>query len=83
MERSDIMASVSELAIEILGVEPELVTEDARITDDLDADSLDLVELIKALEERFDITVPDADLENLTTVGSVLDLVSDHLSART
>jgi acyl carrier protein len=83
MDRSEIMASVSELAVEILAVEPALVIEEAQITADLDADSLDLVELIKAVEERFDITVPETDLEDVTTIGLVVDLVSDRLSART
>jgi acyl carrier protein len=83
MDRSEIMASVSELAVEILAVEPALVIEEAQITADLDADSLDLVELIKAVEERFDITVPENDLEDVTTIGLVVDLVSDRLSART
>ena len=55
--------------------EPTRVTESARFKEDLDADSLDLVELVMGLEERFDIEVPEDDLEGVTTVGHALDLV--------
>ena len=53
----------------MLSVEPDTVTESARFKEDLDADSLDLVELVMGLEERFDIEVPEEDLEGVTTVG--------------
>jgi len=55
MERDDAVAALREVAVEVLSVEPEAVTEDARFKEDLDADSLDLVELVMGLEERFDI----------------------------
>ena len=58
-----------------MSVEPDLVTETARFKEDLDADSLDLVELVMGLEERFDIEVPEDDLEGVTTVGQAVDLV--------
>jgi len=64
-------------------VEPDAVTEEARFKEDLDADSLDLVEFVMALEEEFDITVPEEALEGVTTVGQAVSLVSDKLSART
>ena len=64
-----------EVAAEVLSVEPDLVTETARFKEDLDADSLDLVELVMGLEERFDIEVPEDDLEGVTTVGQAVDLV--------
>ena len=69
MEREDALAALREVAVEVLSVEPEAVTEDARFKEDLDADSLDLVELVMGLEERFDISVPEEDLENVATVG--------------
>jgi len=59
----------------VLSVEPTRVTETARFKEDLDADSLDLVELVMGLEERFDIEVPEDDLEGVTTVGHAVDLV--------
>ena len=67
----------------MLNVEPDAVTEEARFKEDLDADSLDLVEFVMALEEEFDITVPEEALEGVTTVGQAVSLVSDKLSART
>jgi acyl carrier protein len=61
-------------------VSPEQVTLEAKFGDDLDADSLDLVELVMALEEAFDIEVPEEELEGVTTVGQAYKLVTDKLS---
>jgi acyl carrier protein len=66
-------------AIEVLQVEPSKIVPEARFADDLDADSLDLVELVMALEERFGIDVPEADLEGVKTVGQAYDLVASKL----
>jgi acyl carrier protein len=82
MERDDAVAALREVAVEILSVEPEAVTEDARFKEDLDADSLDLVELVMGLEERFDISVPEEDLENVTTVGQAVDLVLSKVASK-
>jgi acyl carrier protein len=82
MDRTEIFGAVAELAVEVLGVEPEAVVDEARFKEDLDADSLDLVELVMALEERFDISVPEDDLENVLTVAQAVALVADKLSAR-
>ena len=68
-------------AVEVLQVEPEQVTAEARFGDDLDADSLDLVELVMALEEAFDIEVPEEDLEGVETVGQAYELVQSKLSS--
>ncbi|MDQ1477192.1 MAG: acyl carrier protein, partial [Actinomycetota bacterium] len=62
-------------------VDPDLVTETARFKEDLDADSLDLVELVMGLEERFDIEVPEDDLEGVTTIGQAVDLVLAKVDA--
>ncbi|MDQ1449738.1 MAG: acyl carrier protein [Actinomycetota bacterium] len=75
MERSDALATIQDVAAEVLSVEPTRVTETARFKEDLDADSLDLVELVMGLEERFNIEVPEDDLEGVTTVGHAVDLV--------
>jgi acyl carrier protein len=83
MDRAEIIAAVTQLAVEVLGVEPEAVVEEARFKEDLDADSLDLVELVMALEEKFDISVPEEELEDVQTVGQAVSLVSDKLSTRT
>ena len=75
MEREEALSALREVAVEVLSVDPDTVVEGARFKEDLDADSLDLVELVMGLEERFDIEVPEDDLEGVTTVGHALDLV--------
>ena len=65
-----------ECAVEVLQVPAEKITKEAKFADDLDADSLDLVELVMALEEAFDITVEETELEDITTVGQAFDLIS-------
>jgi acyl carrier protein len=67
-------------AVEVLQVAPEQVTMEARFGDDLDADSLDLVELVMALEENFDIEVPEEELDGIETVGQAYELVQSKLS---
>jgi acyl carrier protein len=62
-------------AVEVLAVEEDQITPDARFGDDLDADSLDLVELVMALEEEFDISVDESELDGIETVGQALELV--------
>jgi len=75
MERTEALDAIRDVAVEVLSVEPDSVTEGARFKEDLDADSLDLVELVMGLEERFDIEVPEEDLEGVTTVGHAVDMV--------
>ena len=82
MERADALATIQDVAAEVLSVEPDRVTEAARFKEDLDADSLDLVELVMGLEERFDISVPEEDLENVGTVGQAVDLVMAKVAAK-
>ena len=81
MERADALATIKDVAAEVLSVEADQVTETARFKEDLDADSLDLVELVMGLEERFDIEVPEDDLEGVTTVGQAVDLVLSKVGA--
>lgn len=66
-------------AVEVLQVAPEQVTMEARFGDDLDADSLDLVELVMALEEAFDVEVPEEELDGIETVGQAYELVTGKL----
>ena len=68
-----------ECAVEVLQVPAEKITKDAKFADDLDADSLDLVELVMALEEQFDITVDESELEGVKTVGQAFELVTSKL----
>src|ERR1039458_2621453 len=64
-----------ECAVEVLQVPAEKSTKEAKFAEDLDADSLDLVELVMALEESFDITVEETELEDVTTIGEAFDLI--------
>jgi acyl carrier protein len=82
MEREEALAALREVAVEVLSVEPDQVVEGSRFKEDLDADSLDLVELVMGLEERFDISVPEEDLENVATVGQAVDLVLAKVAAK-
>ncbi|MGH9016001.1 MAG: acyl carrier protein [Acidimicrobiia bacterium] len=77
MDREEVLAAIQGVAVEVLSVESSQVTEGARFKEDLEADSLDLVELVMALEESFDISVPEEDLEGVATVGQAVDLVLD------
>ncbi len=80
MDRSHALEAVREVATEVLSVEADQIVESARFKEDLDADSLDLVELVMGLEERFDIQVPEEDLDGVTTIGHAVDLVLSKLS---
>jgi acyl carrier protein len=72
-------AKFKECAVEVLQVPSDKITKEARFSDDLDADSLDLVELVMALEEAFDITVEESELEDIETIGQAYDLISTKL----
>ena len=69
------------LAVQVLSVEPDQVVRDAKFGEDLDADSLDLAELVMAMEDEFDITVEEEELEGIGTVGQALDMVAAKLGA--
>jgi len=83
MEREEVLTAIQGVAVEVLSVEASQVTEAARFKEDLEADSLDLVELVMALEENFDISVPEEDLEGVATVGQAVDLVLGKAGANT
>jgi acyl carrier protein len=82
MEREEALSALREVAVEVLSVDGTTVQEDARFKEDLDADSLDLVELVMGLEERFDISVPEEDLDGVNTVGQAVDLVLAKVAAK-
>ncbi len=75
----DIFSKVKEIVVEQLGVDEEDVTPDASFIDDLGADSLDIVELIMAFEEEFDIEIPDEDAEKITTVGEAIEYIESKI----
>jgi acyl carrier protein len=66
-------------AVEVLGVDASKVTREASFADDLDADSLDLVELVMALEEEFDVSIEEEELADVSTVGGAYDLLVGKL----
>ncbi|MFH1239123.1 MAG: acyl carrier protein [bacterium] len=78
---ADIDARVKEIIVEQLGVAPEEVTNEASFINDLGADSLDTVELVMALEEEFDMEIPDEEAEKLQTVGQAVEYIKSHVSA--
>lgn len=75
MNRDEVLDGMADLAVELLGVSRDQVTEDARFEEDLDVDSLGLVEFVMAVEDRFDVKVPEEKLEGITTIGQAADLV--------
>ncbi len=79
MTQEEIFEKVKEIIVEQLGVTDTSVTMEASFIDDLGADSLDIVELIMALEEEFDTEIPDADAEKVVTVGDVVEYIKNHV----
>lgn len=80
MSSEEIFDKVKEIIIEQLGVTESSITMEASFIDDLGADSLDIVELIMALEEEFDLEIPDSDAEKVATVGDVVDYIKEHVA---
>jgi len=74
-----IEAKVKEIIVEQLGVDANQVTAEAAFVDDLGADSLDTVELVMALEEKFNIEIPDEDAEKITTVGDAIEYLKKNV----
>jgi acyl carrier protein len=79
MSHEEILAQLKPVVAEQLGVDEGEVREDASFTEDLNADSLDLVELIMSLEEKFGLQISDEDAEKLTTVGEAVEFISEHV----
>ena len=75
---ADIFDRVKDIIVEQLGVEPEDIKPEASFVDDLGADSLDIVELVMALEENFGLQIPDEDAEKIHKVGEAVQYVIDH-----
>ncbi len=75
---SEIESKVKEIIVDKLTVDEGEVTREAEFSKDLGADSLDTVELIMEFEKAFDITIPDADAEKISTVGDAIDYIESH-----
>lgn len=77
---ADTYGDVKEIIIDLLGVDGDKVTQEARFREDLEADSLDLVELIMAFEDKFGAEISDEDAQNITTVGEAVRYIDTHMS---
>jgi len=82
MEREELLKKVKAIIADKLSISEDQITEDASFIDDLGADSLDTVELVMALEDEFDMDIPDEEAAQLTTVGKAMDYVLAHISAK-
>lgn len=80
MDRAEIESKLVDLLVDELGLERDSITMDAKFEEDLDVDSLGVVELLMALEDNFDVKIPDEEAEKITTVGEAADLVSQKLN---
>lgn len=79
MSSEEIFEKVKAIIVDQLGAEESAITLEASFIDDLEADSLDIVELIMAIEEEFGIEIPDADAEKVVTVGDVVDYIKENV----
>lgn len=78
MTNEQILEKVTAILVDQLGVEPDDVTMEANFIDDLNADSLDIVELIMALEQEFDMAIPDEEAERIDTVGDAVNYIKNN-----
>ncbi len=79
MNPDAIFEKIKEVIVDQLGVEDEAVKPETSFIDDLGADSLDIVELIMAFEEEFDLEIPDSDAEKVVTVNDVVEYIKDNI----
>lgn len=78
----DIFVKVKQIVVDQLEVTPDEVKPESSFANDLGADSLDTVELVMALEEAFDVEIPDEAAEKIDTVGKAVDFIADHLEPK-
>ncbi|MER5352848.1 acyl carrier protein [Kitasatospora sp. NPDC002551] len=76
--KDEVLDGLAEIVNEIAGIPTEDVELDKSFTDDLDVDSLSMVEVVVAAEERFDVKIPDDEVKNLKTVGDAVDYILSH-----
>ena len=72
------LEEIKELVAETLGTNVEDLTEETSFSDDLNADSLDLFEMVMELEDKFEVKIPTEDLEKIATVGDVVNYINEH-----
>jgi len=81
MSQSDVFERVKKVVVDQLGIDAETVTPQAKFIDDLNADSLDIVELVMAFEEEFDIEIPDDAAEKILSVQHAVDYINENVAA--
>ncbi len=82
MNKDELMERIKELVAEKLGADIDEITEDADLIDDLDADSLDLVDLVMAFEDEFGVSIPDEKLEKIRTVRDIFKILYANLESQ-
>ncbi len=80
MDRNEIKERLTQVLVDELGLDADKITDDANFEEDLEVDSLGVVELLMALEDEFGVKIPDEEAENIHTVGQAIDLVHGKLS---
>lgn len=79
MDRNEVSSRLTEVLVSELGLDADKIKDDAHFEEDLDVDSLGVVELLMALEDEFEVKIPDEDAESIVTVGQAIDLVNNKL----
>lgn len=79
MDRNEVSSRLNDVLVSELGLDADKIKDDAHFEEDLDVDSLGVVELLMALEDEFDIKIPDEEAESIMTVGQAIDLVNTKL----
>lgn len=80
MEQPEIEAELTDILVDVLGLERDSITMEAKLEEDLDVDSLDIIELLMTLEDHFDIKIPYEEDGKITTVGEAADLLIERLN---
>ena len=81
MDKGEIHDKLSDVLVKELGLEADKITADAKFEEDLEVDSLGVVELLMALEDNFGVSIPDEEAESIETVGQAVDLVHSKLDS--
>ena len=81
MDRNEIVDAVKDACVELLQADKDELTEATSFADDLEADSLDLVEVVMSLEDEFDLKIPEDDLDGVKTIGEAADVVVARLAS--
>lgn len=74
-----VLEKIIQMLSEQLNIDAETITADTRIIEDLNADSLDMVEMLMSAEDEFDVEIPDEEIEHLKTVGDVAEYIANHM----